>query len=440
MKLRSLMIAALVLVALAGLLYWSGHHKSYSAVNASNVSPQILKLDPSSITGLTVKQQGGQPVTLVRNGANQWEITEPRPLGADQTNVSGIVNTVSSLDSERVVENNGANLKTFGLDSPSVEVDVIESDHKSQHLLFGDATPTGDAIYAMVEGDPRVFTTYSYYKTSLDKGLDDLRDKRLIPVAPPQITQVELTRKGMDVTFGRDKNGWQIVKPSPLRADSSQVEQLVSSLTGPAMNLSAPENGLASSFASASPVATVRVTDGSGTQTLEVRKAKDTYYAKSSAVEGVYQTTTDLGEAVDKSVDSFRNKKLFDFSYEEPNKIELHSGASSWFFTRNGDDWWSNGKKLDPELVDALVSKLRDLTADSFVSSGFTTPDFTAIVTSNEGKRVETVQIAKTAHECIARRLSEPSLYRLDAGTIDDLTKAAAAIQPIPPRPAAEKK
>jgi hypothetical protein len=437
MKLRSLMIAALVLVVLAGVLYWSGHHKSSTEAGASTVSPQILKLDPASITGLTVRRKGEQPVTLVKSGASQWEITEPRPLGADQTNVSGIVNTISSLDSERVVESGSADLKSFGLDSPSVEVDVLEIDHKSQHLLLGDATPTGDAIYAMVEGDPRVFTTYSYYKTSLDKGLTDLRDKRLIPVAPAQITELELARKGMDVTFGRDTNGWQIVKPSPLRADSSQVDQLVSSLTGPTMNLGAAgsarghsENNLDSSFASAAPVATVTVTDSSGTQTLEVRKAKDTYYAKSSAVEGVYQTTTDLGEALDKSVDSFRNKKLFDFIYEEPNKIDLHSGTSSWSFTRNGDDWWSNGKRMDPDTIDALVSKLRDLTADSFVSSGFTAPDLSVTVTSNEGKHTETVQIAKAAHECIARRANEPSLYRLDAGALDDLTKAAAAIQP----------
>ena len=42
----------------------------------------------------------------------------------------------------------------------------------------------------------------------------------------------------------------------------------------------------ASLFATAAPVATAKVTAESGTQELQVRKNKDDYYAKSSAVEG----------------------------------------------------------------------------------------------------------------------------------------------------------
>ena len=33
-----------------------------------------------------------------------WQITQPKPFGADQTAVSGTLSTLSSLNSERVVE------------------------------------------------------------------------------------------------------------------------------------------------------------------------------------------------------------------------------------------------------------------------------------------------------------------------------------------------
>ena len=66
------------------------------------------------------------------------------------------------------------------------------------------------------------------------------------------------------------------------------------------------------------------------TQTLEVRKDKDNnYYAKSSAVEGVYKVAADLGDALNKGLDDFRNKKLFDFGFSDPTKIELKNGAGA---------------------------------------------------------------------------------------------------------------
>ncbi|MGA7340907.1 MAG: DUF4340 domain-containing protein, partial [Terracidiphilus sp.] len=147
-------------------------------------------------------------------------------------------------------------------------------------------------------------------------------------------------------------------------------------------------------------------------------------------VEGDYKVDSSLGLALDKSLDDFRNKKLFDLGYEEPGKIELRSGAKSWFFTRSGSDWWSNGKKMDGDAVESLVEKLRDLSATGFPGSGFSSPDVEATVTSNDGKQVERIAIAKSGENYIAKRENEPALYQLDASAVDGLTAAADAVRP----------
>ena len=82
------------------------------------------------------------------------------------------------------------------------QLDVSEKNNKTQKLLIGDDTPTGGAAYAMVSGDPRVFTIATYAKTSLDKSLNDLRDKRLLTVNPEKISRIELVRKNQDDRFG----------------------------------------------------------------------------------------------------------------------------------------------------------------------------------------------------------------------------------------------
>jgi hypothetical protein len=435
MKIRSLILAAFVLLVLIGTLYWSEHRKPTDNTAKASVeaSPPILKLDEAAITKLGLKKKGAEPIALVKNNSGAWQITQPKPLNADQSTVSSTISTLSSLNSERVIEDKASGLKQYGLDQPALEVDIAEKDNKAQKLLIGDETPAGSAVYAMLAGDPRVFTMASYHKTSIDKSLNDLRDKRLLTVSADKVSRLELIRKNQEIEFGRNKDEWQILKPKPLRADSVQVGELVGKLADARMDLSESDNDskeAASAFARATPVATAKVTDQSGTQEVQIRKDKDTYYAKSSVVEGAYKVESSLGQALDKGLDDFRNKKLFDFGYSEPGKIELHNGSTAYFLSKGGPDWWSNGKKMDPESVQDLISKLRDLAASKFVDSGFANPAIEVTVTSDDGKRVEKVSIAKSGSGYIAKRENEPTLYQLDPSSVDRLQKAADDLKP----------
>jgi Domain of unknown function (DUF4340) len=438
MKIRGLLVAAVIFFILAGLLYWSEHRKpAEDTVKASaDAPPAILKLDPSSIARLDLKKKDTAPVVLAKGQSGKWEITDPKSFGADQDTVSSMLSTLSGLNSERLVEDKASDLKLYGLDRPAVEVDLTDKSNKTQRLLIGDDTPTGSAVYAMLAGDPRVFTMAGYTKNSVDKSLNDLRDKRLLTLTADKISRIEVVRGNQAMEFGRNKDDWQIVRPRPLRADTTQVSELVRKLTDAKMDLSVTDSKAAvAAFARGAEVGTARVTDESGTQSIQVRKEKDTYYAKSSAVEGTYKVDTDLGKALDKGLEDFRNKKLFDFGYADPNKVEFHNGSKAYFLTRSGEDWWSNGKKMDADSVQSAITKLRDLAADKFPDTGFANPTIEVLVTSEDGKRTEKVQIAKSSDGYIAKRENEPALYRLSSSSIDDLQKAADEMKPAAAAP-----
>ena len=433
MKIRGLVIAVLVFGGLTGFLYWSEHRKAApdSKVSA-DTPPVILKLDQGSIHQLEIKKKDASPILLHKAGSGSWEIAQPKALAADQDAVSGVLSTLSSLNSQRLVEDKATDLKAFGLTQPALEIDLTEKDNQSKKLLLGDDTPTSGGVYAMLAGDPRVFTVFTYTKTALDKSVNDLRDKRLLNISADKISRIELLRKNQDMEFGRDKDEWQILKPRPLRADSSLVGELAQKLADSRMDLSGTDDA-AAAYAHGTAVATAKVTGPSGTEDLQLRKAKDTYYAKSSFVDGAYKVSSDLGQSLDKGLDDFRNKKLFDFGYNDPSKIEMHDGAKGYFLTRSGQDWWSNGKKMDPESVLSFVSQLRDLEATKFPESGFSTASLELIVSSNDGKHVEKVAVAKSGKSYVAKRDSEPALYELDASAIEGLQKAAEAIKPEAP-------
>jgi hypothetical protein len=441
MKSTGLLVAAAVLAALTGTLYWSDHHKAADATATPvDAAPKVLTLKDADLSKIELRKKGGQEVALAKNDAGKWQITAPAPLAADQDAISSMVSTLSSLNSERVVEDKASDLKQYGLTDPALEVEIATKDGKSQKLLLGDDTPAGNAVFAATSGDQRVFTISSYTKTSIDKTPSDLRDKRLLTADFDKISQVQLNAKKQSIEFGRNKDAWQILKPRPLRADNFTVEDLVRKLKDAKMDLSATstdEKKAVSTFASATPVATAKVTDTAGTQELEIRKSKDDYYAKSSAIAGIYKVSNDLGSGFNKSLDDFRNKKLFDFGFDEPNKVEMHDGGKAYFLTKGGPDWWSNGKKMDDSGVQALIDKVRDLSASKFVDSGFTTPIIDLTVSSNDGKRIEKVLISKSGDDYIAKRENEPSLYQLDSKPVEELQKSAAGMTLAPePKPA----
>jgi uncharacterized protein DUF4340 len=267
----------------------------------------ILKVNTPDITELEIKHRGSDPVTLKKTEAGKWQITEPKPYPADQDAVIGVLSTVSTLNADRLVEDKASDRKQYGLDAPAVELDIVGKGQGVRELLLGDDTPAGGDTYAALAADPRVFTVASYNKSSLDKSLNDLRDKSLLSLNADKVSRVELRKKGQTIEFDRTKDGWQILKPTSSPADSTAVNDLVRTLTGAKMDLSA--NDAAAEFSRATVVATARLTGDTGTQTLEVRKNKDNYYGKSSAGEGAYKIDSSVGQALDKKVEDFRSKK-----------------------------------------------------------------------------------------------------------------------------------
>jgi outer membrane protein assembly factor BamB len=149
-----------------------------------------------------------------------------------------------------------------------------------------------------------------------------------------------------------------------------------------------------------------------------------------------------LGTALDKAVDDFRNKKLFDLGFSDPEKIEFHDGAKVYFLTKGGSDWFSgDGKKVDSIGSESFVEKVRDLAASKFVDAGFGTTELEVTATSNSGKSVEKIVISKNGDHYVAKRDGEPALYQLDAVAVTGLEKAAADMKPaVEPKPEATSK
>jgi hypothetical protein len=448
MKLGRLLIAVVALAGLSAGVYWANlREKADANKPPANAPPKILTLQQDKINRIEFKRRDGETTTVQKDDSGKWSITAPKPLGADQGVVGTVAVTLATLTSDRVVDPNVTDLAAYGLAPAADELTLTTKDGKTTKLLVGDETPTGNEVYAKLDGDPRLFTMAGSNKASLDKSIKDLRDKRLMTFDQDKVSRVELTSHpkaaAEDIEFGRvNQSEWQILKPKPMRADGFQVDNMVKRVSDATMDTNASDEDLkkaAAAFAAAPALAVVKVTSASGTQTLEVRKSKDDYFAKSSVVDGIYKVPADLGTGLNKSVDDFRNKKLFDFGYTEPTKIEIKDGGKTVNYERSDAKWSSGGKTMDNLSFQAFLDKLRDLVSTKFVDTGFTTPALELNIVSYDGKRTEKVQIAPgSGGNFIARREGDTALYEIDAKSIQDLRQAAGDVKEEPP-PAKKK-
>ena len=428
MKPKGLLIAVVLLAVLGGLTWWSNKSQADKSKTPADTVTKLLSIPDDQFQEIKIRKVTDEVLSLKRENG-KWQMTAPKAMAADQDAAGSMVSALANLNADKVVEEKATDLKPYGLDRPTLDVQIVRKDGKTDHLLIGDDTLNGSGAYAKLANDAKVVTVGTTTKTSLDKRPDDLRDKRLLTFDSDKLSRVELAAKGAAVEFGKNgQNEWQIVKPRPLRADGSAVDALVSKLKDAKMDLTAED--AAKQFIAATKVASVAVTDAGGTQTMEVRRDKDkNVFAKSSAVEGLYKVNADLADALEKGVDDFRNKKLFDFGFSDPSVVELKGTA----YTKAGDKWTANGKTMDNGSVQNLIDKLRDLAATKFAEKGGGDPVLAVSVVSNSGKRNEKVSISRQGTQYFAQRDGEPSIYELDSKVVDDLQKAAAGVKEAAP-------
>lgn len=435
MSLIKLIVAVIVLVGLGGLIYWVNKNPQDKTA-ATPAAPKLLDVPDSSVQSIQLLKRDQPPLVLAKD-KGKWSITAPAAFSADQDAVISMVSSLSGVNADSIVDDNPAEVGKYGLKDPPLTVAVKEKSGKTDQIFFGDDVPAGSLVYVRVGKDPKVYAASTSLRSSFSKDVKDLRDKRLLTFDPAQVSRLELISPKSDTEFGKvNQSDWQILKPEVYRADSFQVDDLLRKLADAKMDLSGkPEETKAAdkAFNSGRVVATAKVTDQSGVQSLDVRQSNEDFYAHSSVVAGSFKLSVDLGKILDKPSDEFRNKKLFDFGFSDITRLELHQGAGDKVYTRSGTDWKLNNKTMDPGSVQAVVDKLRDLSATAFVTTGFKNADVSITVVSNDGKRTEKAEFSKVAEGYIARREGQPALYKLEVKPVNDILEAAAAVKAAVP-------
>src|SRR5258708_17929930 len=164
MKSKGLLTASIFLLVLSGVIWWS-NKKAVTPDKApvETTTVKLLNLPEDQIQDIEIKKRTGETIQLKRNDS-KWLIAGAEPLRADPDAVSSMLSTISSLSSDRTVEEKASSLQPYGLEPAPIELTVTDKNNKTAKVLIGDDTPAGTAVYTAIPSAVPLLAPPTYKK------------------------------------------------------------------------------------------------------------------------------------------------------------------------------------------------------------------------------------------------------------------------------------
>lgn len=435
---RGLRFIILLLIAIP--LGWYAYYDSKKGpVDDSPKRDKVFTVDADKIDELEISSESGEKTTLRRTGTD-WAIVRPVASPSDQAAVSGMTSNLASLEIQRVVEENPADLKEFGLAEPRVEV-AFKANGQQHRLQLGQKTPTGTDVYAKLPDSKKVFLISSFLDSTFNRGTFDLRDKSVLKLDREKIDALDLTAGGRTTRLEKKNGEWQIVQPPAGRAEFGAVDGLVSRVASVQMKSIAPDGTDLKKYGLDKPAATVRLGSGSSQAALAIGGPAEggSVYAKDLSRPDVFRIESSLLDDLKKEPSEYRQKDLFDARSFTTTRLEIVRNGQTTAFEKTQvkdkdgkeQEKWRQAapaaRDVDAAKIEALISALTGARATGFVDTtaktGLDKPELTVTFKYDQGKE-ERVTFARAGDSAYAARAGSPGTAKVDAAVIDGIVKA----------------
>lgn len=437
---RSFVGLLIILIALGTYLYFVESKRTPG--DDAEKKEKVFSVEADKIEEVSVKSESGD-VTTLRKTDTTWQIVAPAAAQVDATEVSGITTNLSTLEQQRLVDENAANLEEFGLAQPRVEV-TFKSGGQEQKLMIGSKTATGSDLYAKTGASSKVFLISSFLDSTFNRTTFDLRDKRALKFEGQGADSLEIETADRTLRFAKANGEWQITQPVGSRSDAAAIEGLVGRLNSLQMKtLAAAEPADLKQYGLDVPAATVRIGSGSSTATLLIGSTarEGNVHAKDASRPAVFTVESTLLDDLKKDAGEFRQKDLFDARAFNTTRLEIARGGQTFVFEKaagkdkegKDEEKWRQvaptAKDVDGAKLDALLSSLTSARASSFVEStpAAAKPDAVFALGFDQGRKNERVTFLRAGSDVYAVR--DGGTAKVDTTVLDEILKAVDGLE-----------
>ena len=440
--LRSTIVLLVVLIGLSGYIYFVTSKKpdSNTIVSKERV---FAGLQADTIDEVKVKSESGD-TTAVKKDKGAWQVTAPVSSKAEEMEVSQITSNLSTLEITRVVDEKPTNLNDYGLQTPRIAIDFKKAGEKDYHHLYiGEKSPTGGDLFAKRDNDNKVYLVTGYTESIFNRTTFDLRDKTLVKFEQDKVDGLEMSSAGKTLQLARaGASDWNITKPVTMPGDYGNIDTLLGRLKTAAMKSVVTEEATPADlkkYGFDKPEGTLTIATGGTHQTLVIGGKLDdnTVYVRDGSKPLVATVDASFLKELQKGVDDYRRRDLFDFKGFNVDRVEFTKDAQTVVFEKvkskdRAPDKWRrvspNPAEPNSTNMESLIAKVENLRAAEFLPSttktGLEKPTLTIHATFDDGKKEERVSFAKTDSDVYAAKAGQAGAAKVSASEFDDTVKA----------------
>jgi len=272
------------------------------------------------------------------------------------------------------------------------------------------------------------------------KGPND--SPKLVSLKDEDVSRVEIRRKDAEpVVVQKEKSGWQMTQPKPVRTDRDAVAGVVSAMSGLTWDRLVEDKATdTGTFGLAAPAIQVTLTGKDNKkQAIEIGDETPTggaYFAKLQGDPRVFSINGGTKSSLDKSWQDLRDKRLMTFDESKLSRVELAAKGQPVEFGRNGQKEWQIVKpkpmRADNWQVEELVRKLHDVKMETApdadekkLAGDFASATRTATVMVTDATGSQNLEVRKKGEDYLAKSSVTDGVYKIAKDVGDALGKSA---------------
>ena len=187
-------------------------------------SKRLLQVVPDDLSSLKLSV-GSKRYLFAPDGPGAWKIVEPTPVRADDFTVGELVRAIQNAEMTEVVDESRAASLDRSFSQPFAVAEISDG---SDHALT--LIRSGQDYYAKTSDMGGTFAVSAVFAESLDKDLEDLRDKKLFDFGFDPITDIEIRDAEQSATIRKADQDWVLSSDGDRVLDSEKVQTLIDSL------------------------------------------------------------------------------------------------------------------------------------------------------------------------------------------------------------------
>ena len=344
---------------------------------------------------LSVSRRGEPPVELeLSDGA--WRMTKPFGAAADAGSVMRLADALAfapildSMDDAELAKL-GRRRRDFGLENPRVTVEA-RGPSGSVAVSFGAFTPSGDGVYAAVDGLSTVFVAGTNVFAAADMPADGFRSRALFADSLDEVSAFDIkSRAGPFMRIVRDGSSWRMAEPQSVPVSSQRVKAFLEALAGSRAGGFAWPAGAGGGEGSASVAllagygldpenaTTVTLKNADGTDhhvSFGKAAGKGCVYALVHNGGAVATVDSSLADMVAASPGRFADTRIFPCEEAAVVSVSVSDGEAQCLVAKGADGMWMLDAPVsapaDQAAVGALVARLMALRSADLDPSGVT--------------------------------------------------------------------